>query len=359
MRRGPGWSTPSRSSTDRGHECGKWARRASAASGRSAANLHARLAFDQADGLEVVGRLAQRRAGPADQLAGAGRAAAPPLRSPSASSARDADVLVQQRQPEGAGPGPGEHPLGDQRLAHERAAAGGVDHLERRAAPTRRPSPAPPAPRPRARMFSARSALLTALSASPAPTGPTCSIRLPNAPSTGRARSKVRLVRTHHDRERPGLGAVGAAAHRRVGEGDAPLGEARGDPPRAGRIARGAVDEQRARGEGPRGGRRAPPSSASTSREVGRQVSDDVRRRPRPPAASPRTAAPCALGEASARVRGPVPHGEPAAAREVRRHRRADGAEAEEGGRPEGHVGIRRRRLGCRRSSAGPARGRA
>ena len=61
-------------------------------------------------------------------------------------------------------------------------------------------------------------------------------------------------VARHHHRERAGLRAVGAAAHRRVGEGDAALREPRGDPPRRGRIARGAVEEERA---GPEPGEQA------------------------------------------------------------------------------------------------------
>jgi hypothetical protein len=139
----------------------------------------------------------------------------------------------------------------------------------------------------------------------------------------------------HHHREGPRLGAVGAAAHRRVHEPDAPLGQASGDAPRARRIARGAVDQQRA--------------AAKTRQETvgtiehrfdlarGRETGEHELPRGRGIARCGGDHCLMAGGEPLGHRPGPVPHREPPALGQMGRHRRAHGAEADEGDRRQGH----------------------
>ena len=183
-------------------------------------------------------------------------------------------------------------------------------------------------PSPTARMLTASSALFTALSASPAPTGPTCSMRRPNASSTGRARANVAASAPTITVSVAGLGAVGAAAHRRVREGHAPLGEPSRDPPRGRRVARGAVEEQRARPEA----REQPVRAVEQPDHVGRgaEAGDDDLGRAAASRGVAAAVAPWRAANSVARDRGPVPDREAATTGEVRGHRGADGAETEE-----------------------------
>ena len=183
-------------------------------------------------------------------------------------------------------------------------------------------------PSPTARMFTARSALFTALSASPAPTGPTCSMRRPKAASTGRARAKVSASAPTITVSVPGLRAVGAAAHRRVGEGHAPLGEPRGDAAGS-RPGRRRCSRGRARRDGAR---------EQAIRPVEQRVdiagSAEDRSGRRSPRQRPRAAWRPRWRHAARRTPGargrPIPDRERATAGEVGGHRGSDGAEAEE-----------------------------
>ena len=210
-------------------------------------------------------------------------------------------------------------------------------------------------PSPTARMFTARNALFTALSASPAPIGPTCTIRLPISARTGRARSNVgssaptMIVRVPASAPLvpPLTGASAnptARAARRAAIRRDPAGSPEVQSIRSAPVARPA--------RSPSG----PSRSASTSREVGRQVTTTAA----PSAASRGVAAlrtSCALANASAlaRVRFQTVSREPRASRAAigapmaPSPRKAAGPRLTSGPRPAP--------LPC--SSAGPARDRA
>ena len=96
------------------------------------------------------------------------------------------------------------------------------------------------------RYVPARMTWLTALTAWPAPIGPTWVMVLPIAASTGRARS-TSGVAADEDRERRLLGAFAATRDGRIHHRQAAFAQARGEVPAARRGDRRAVDDERPR----------------------------------------------------------------------------------------------------------------
>ena len=140
-------------------------------------------------------------------------------------------------------------------------------------------------PRRRRGRSPARMTWLTALTAWPAPIGPTWVIVLPIASRTGRARSTSAALAADEDRQGRLLGALAAARDRRVDDADAALARgARRSPGVADGRDRRAVDDEAAGRERPS----ATPSGAEQDRlDVGRvrDADDDDVRRPRPTSA--------------------------------------------------------------------------
>src|SRR4051794_16819996 len=90
---------------------GKWTRGMTAASGSSAPQLDPGLVLDQANGLEIVGLLAQGGTRTGEELAGEVEHRAFHTGLPQQLSG-DPDVLVQQGEAKGPGPLPRQDPLG-------------------------------------------------------------------------------------------------------------------------------------------------------------------------------------------------------------------------------------------------------
>ena len=170
---------------------------------------------------------------------------------------------------------------------------------------------------------------MTALTAWPAPTGPTWVIVLPRSPRIGRARSTsaasppTKIVRVRL------LGALGAARDGGVDEVDALRGQASGEVAGGRRRDRRAVDHERARAGA--GGHAVRPEQDRLRRRACRRRRSRRRRSPRPDVAGVgRLDRPDAI-ELGGPARRPVPD------------RQADGRRGR-GGRPSRHPSSRGRR---------------
>ena len=206
----------------------------------------ARPLLDDLHRLDVVGLLAERDARDAEQIGGELEQRRRDLLL-ARDVGGDADVLVEQREPEGAREGAREHALGEEVHRRVRPAARRVDDVERDLRAPRRPWPAPRAPRRRTRCAPRAARCSPPSARRRRRLSPQWTIFWPNASSTGRTRSSdaPRRRRTITVSV-PCSAPLTPAAHRRVEEADPRRGEARGDPPR-GRRDRPRCSRRRAR----------------------------------------------------------------------------------------------------------------